>query len=80
VILVPTYYDVAWIVFSILSVALPIVSIVTLITTKTLTNAARVGWTVVVVLLPILGSVAWLITLWASRRFRVADQQVLDHL
>nr|WP_302051550.1 PLDc N-terminal domain-containing protein [Rathayibacter sp. VKM Ac-2835] len=50
-----------------------IVSIVTLIRTKTLTDAARVGWTVVVVLLPVLGSAAWLVTLWAGRRSRPAE-------
>ncbi|NRG42598.1 PLDc N-terminal domain-containing protein [Rathayibacter sp. VKM Ac-2835] len=72
-ILVPAHYDVVWAVFPILSVALLIVSIVTLIRTKTLTDAARVGWTVVVVLLPVLGSAAWLVTLWAGRRSRPAE-------
>lgn len=68
VILIPAYYDVVWGVFSVLTVALLIVSIVTLVRTKTHSDAARVGWTVVVVFLPILGSAAWLVTLWASRR------------
>ncbi|NQX18009.1 PLDc N-terminal domain-containing protein [Rathayibacter sp. VKM Ac-2857] len=49
------------------------VSIVTLVRTKTLTNAARVGWTVVVVLLPVLGPAAWLATLSVSRRTGSAE-------
>ncbi|WP_372487851.1 PLDc N-terminal domain-containing protein [Rathayibacter festucae] len=72
-ILVPAYYDAAWVVFSILSAALLIVSIVTLVRTKSLSNAARVGWTAVVVLLPVLGSAAWLATLWAGHRARPAE-------
>jgi hypothetical protein len=61
--------------YAFLSYAIPIVaglllviSIVTIIRAQHVSSGARVGWTAVVVLFPVVGSTIWLLHHWTVRR------------
>lgn len=59
--LLPAGYDIVWSVVTVIVIALTIVALVMLArSAKHLTGAQALGWTAVVLFVPVLGPVAWL--------------------
>lgn len=59
--LIPVASDVAWSVCVLLAATLAVVALVSLVRTATRLSAAEsLGWTALVVLIPVIGPVAWL--------------------
>ena len=59
--LLPTGYDVVWTAISILLVALVLVALVSIAqTAKRLTSAQALIWTLVTIVVPVVGPIAWL--------------------
>ncbi|NQX26045.1 PLDc N-terminal domain-containing protein [Microbacteriaceae bacterium VKM Ac-2854] len=66
--IIPTAYDFLWWAIPIAAAILLVISIVTIIKARHLTAGARVGWTAIVVLFPIVGSAIWLLQYFTSQR------------
>lgn len=65
--LVPTTLDVAWSLFALASLVFAVVALVSLFRTHETGRTLTVVWTLLIVLLPFLGSAGWFV---ASRRLR----------
>jgi len=55
----PLAYDITWTVFAVLWLALVIATTVSVLRARHTSGAAKIAWILVVVALPILGSLAW---------------------
>ncbi|WFR74374.1 PLDc N-terminal domain-containing protein [Prescottella defluvii] len=55
----PLAYDITWTVFAVLWLALVIATTVSVLRARHASGAAKIAWILLVVALPILGSLAW---------------------
>lgn len=70
--LIPAGYDIAWSVITAILIALTVVALISLMrSVKRLTGAQAMVWTLLIILIPLLGSVAWLAI--GRRTLRIAD-------
>jgi protein-S-isoprenylcysteine O-methyltransferase Ste14 len=66
--LIPGYYDAIWVVAPVLALALLIVALVSISRTAHRSRTEVVVWVLVVLLAPVLGSIAWLAVKASLRR------------
>lgn len=65
---IPLGYDIAWSTFAIVALVLTVTAVVSVVRSDVET-AAKVGWSILAVILPVLGALAWF---FANRRRRSA--------